>query len=97
MFTAVIRRAVQPSLRQTRPYVQSVASPSSAKLEKGEQEIYDKLSERFQPSDLLVQDVSGTSLSAHTLPSQVSIVAQGGVGHSMSSQSRARPLRESQW
>ncbi|KAH9051863.1 bola-like protein [Lactarius vividus] len=63
MFSAVLRRAVHPSLRQARPYTrtQSVASssPSSSKLEKGEQEIYDKLSERFQPSELLVQDVSG--------------------------------------
>ncbi|KAH8986363.1 bola-like protein [Lactarius akahatsu] len=64
MFSAVIRRVVQPSLRQARPYThtQSVASSSSSfssKLEKGEQEIYDKLSERFQPSELLVQDVSG--------------------------------------
>ncbi|KAH8989336.1 bola-like protein [Lactarius hatsudake] len=63
MFSAVTRRVVQPSLRQARPYThtQSVASSSSfsSKLEKGEQEIYDKLSERFQPSELLVQDVSG--------------------------------------
>jgi len=63
MFTAVVRRAVQPSLRQARPYThtQSVASlsSSSSKLDKGEQAIYDKLSERFQPSELLVQDVSG--------------------------------------
>ncbi|KAH9169272.1 bola-like protein [Lactarius sanguifluus] len=64
MFSGVIRRVVQPSLRQARPYThtQSVASSSSSvssKLEKGEQEIYDKLSERFQPSELLVQDVSG--------------------------------------
>ncbi|KAI9453208.1 bola-like protein [Lactarius psammicola] len=61
MFSAAIRRAVQPSLRQIRPYhhTHSVASSSSSKLEKGEQAIYDKLSERFQPSELLVQDVSG--------------------------------------
>ena len=68
MFTAIIRRAVQPSLRQARPYphTHSVAlSSSSSKLEKGEQAIYDKLSERFQPSELLVQDVSGAPLSSH--------------------------------
>jgi hypothetical protein len=66
MFTAIIRRAVQPSLRQARPYTQSVASSSSSsKLDEGEQAIYDKLSERFQPSELLVQDVSGMSRSSH--------------------------------
>jgi len=53
-----------PSLRQTRSYTaathtQAVAS-SPSKLAEGEQAIYDKLSEHFQPSELLVQDVSGT-------------------------------------
>ena len=65
MFMAVIQRAVQPSLRQARPYTQSVASSSSSKLDEGEQAIYDKLSERFQPSELLVQDVSCTSRNSH--------------------------------
>ena len=41
----------------------SLSSPPS-KLNEGEQVIYDKLSERFQPSELLVQDVSG----AHATP-----------------------------
>ncbi|KAI9430933.1 bola-like protein [Lactarius indigo] len=61
MFSAVIRRAVQPSLRQVRRTQSAASSASSfsSKLEKGEQEIYDKLSECFQPSELLVQDVSG--------------------------------------
>jgi hypothetical protein len=72
MFSTVIRR-VTPSLRQQpRPciaaatYTQAAApttaaAPSSApsKLDEGEQVIYDKLSERFQTSELLVQDVSG--------------------------------------
>ena len=66
MISAVIRRAVQPSLRQARPYThsQSAASLASSKLEKGEQAIYDKLSERFQPSELLVQDISGAPRSS---------------------------------
>ena len=69
MFSAIVRRAVQPSLRQARSYThtRSMASESSSKLEKGEQILYDKLSERFQPSELLVQDVSGAPLSSHTV------------------------------
>ncbi|KAH9967745.1 bola protein [Lactifluus volemus] len=62
MFSAVIRRSL-PSLRQTRPYTAAAhtqtAESSPPKLDDGEQAIYDKLSERFQPSQLLVQDVSG--------------------------------------
>jgi stress-induced morphogen len=63
MFSTVIRRAV-PSLRQARPYTAAAytqAATSSSKLDDGEKVIYDKLSERFQPSELLVQDVSGAS------------------------------------
>ncbi|KAF8269715.1 bola protein [Lactarius quietus] len=64
MYSAVLRRALLPSLHQARPYthtrsVASSSSSSSSKLDKGEQTIYDKLSDRFQPSELLVQDVSG--------------------------------------
>lgn len=65
MFSAIVRRVVQPSLRLARPYTHtrsvasSSSSPSSSKLDEGEQVIYDKLAERFQPSELLVQDVSG--------------------------------------
>jgi len=75
MFSAVIRRAT-PSLRQqARPrtaaaaHTQTVAaaaaasSSSPSKLDEGGQAIYDKLSERFQPSELLVQDVSGAPAS----------------------------------
>ena len=76
MFSAIVRRAVQPSLRLTRPY--SVASSPSSKLDKGEQAIYDKLSERFQPSELLVQDVSGVPLSSHSgLPRSLNNFAGG--------------------
>jgi hypothetical protein len=71
MFSALIRRAT-PSLRQqvsprtaAATHTQAAAataagSSSPSKLDEGEQAIYDKLSERFQPSELLVQDVSGT-------------------------------------
>ena len=62
MFSAIVRREVQPSLRLTHPYSVASASP---KLNTGEQAIYDKLSEHFQPSELLVQDVSGAPLSSH--------------------------------
>ena len=65
MFSTVIRR-VTPSLRQQpRPciaaatYTQAAAATAPSKLDEGEQVIYDKLSERFQTSELLVQDVSG--------------------------------------
>jgi hypothetical protein len=69
MFSTFIRRAT-PSLRhQVRPrnaaaaHTQTAAaaasSSSPSKLDEGEQAIYDKLLERFQPSELLVQDVSG--------------------------------------
>ena len=69
MFSTVIRRAT-PSLRQqarlrtaAATHMQTAAaaasSSSPSKLDEGEQAIYDKLSERFQPSELLVQDVSG--------------------------------------
>lgn len=73
MFSTLIRR-VTPSLRQqalprtaAAAYTQAAAaaaaaaaSSSPSKLDEGEQAIYDRLSERFQPSELLVQDVSGT-------------------------------------
>ncbi|KAN0124206.1 BolA protein, partial [Russula decolorans] len=70
MFSTVIRR-VTPSLRQqARPrtaaaaHTQTAAAASSSsssppKLNEGEQAIYDKLSKRFQTSELLIQDVSG--------------------------------------
>jgi len=69
MFSTVIRRAM-PSLRQqarprtgaaahTQAAAAAASSPSPSKLDEGEQAIYDKLSERFQTSELLVQDVSG--------------------------------------
>ncbi|KAI0278582.1 bola protein [Russula aff. rugulosa BPL654] len=69
LFSTIIRRAT-PSLRQqARPRTAAAAhtqtaaaaesSSSPSKLDEGEQVIYDKLSERFQPSELLVQDVSG--------------------------------------
>lgn len=62
MFSTVIRRAT-PSLRQARSYTAAAhtqaAASSSSKLDKGEQAIHDKLSEHFQTSELLVQDVSG--------------------------------------
>ncbi|KAH9987918.1 bola protein [Russula compacta] len=61
MLSTIIRRTL-PSLRQAPSYTaaahtQAAASPS--KLDEGEQAIYDKLSGRFQTSDLLVQDISG--------------------------------------
>ena len=77
MFSTVIQR-VTPSLRQQlRPRTAAAAHTQAAsaagtaaaaasapsKLDEGEQAIYDKLSESFQPSELLVQDVSGASLS----------------------------------
>ena len=73
MFSTVIRRAM-PSLRQARSYTAAAhtqASASSSKLDEGEQAIHDKLSEHFQPSELLVQDVSGACHS-HILPTSVS-------------------------
>ena len=63
MFSTIIRRAT-PSLRQARSYTAAAntqaAASSSSERDKGEQAIYDKLSEHFQTSELLVQDVSGT-------------------------------------
>lgn len=73
MFSTVIRRAM-PSLRQARSYTAAAhtqASASSSKLDEGERAIHDKLSEHFQPSELLVQDVSGACHS-HILPTSVS-------------------------
>ncbi|KAF8495145.1 bola-like protein [Russula emetica] len=69
IFLTVFRRAT-PSLRQqARPrtaaaaHTQTAAAAASSsappKLDEGEQAIFDKLSERFLPSELLVQDVSG--------------------------------------
>jgi len=66
IFLTVFRRAT-PSLRQqARPrtaaaaHTQTAAASSAPpKLDEGEQAIFDKLSERFLPSELLVQDVSG--------------------------------------
>jgi len=63
MFSTIARRVV-PSLRPTRSYVaaahtQAAPSSSSSKFDEGEQAIYDKLSDHFQTSELLVQDVSG--------------------------------------
>jgi hypothetical protein len=79
MFSTVIRRAT-PSLRQARSYTaaahtQAAASPSS-KLDEGEQAIYDKLSDRFQTSELLVQDVSGAH---HSHPLRIVRVSLLGV------------------
>jgi len=68
MFSTVIQRATQSLRQQARPrtaaaaHTQTAAATSSSSpsnLDEGEQAIYDKLSERFQPSELLVQDVSG--------------------------------------
>ncbi|ETW84476.1 hypothetical protein HETIRDRAFT_17930, partial [Heterobasidion irregulare TC 32-1] len=63
-----------------RPY--SAASSPPPNLDSGEQVIYHKLTERFKPSELLVQDVSGGcgSFYAITIASQafkgLSIVKQ---------------------
>jgi len=66
MFSTIIRR-VTPSLywqARTRTaaaaHTQTATAASPSKLDEGEQAIYDKLSNRFQPSELLVQDVSGS-------------------------------------
>jgi hypothetical protein len=63
MFSIITRRAI-PSFRLTRSYTAAshtqAAAPSPAKLTEGEQAIRDKLSEHFQTSELLVQDISGT-------------------------------------
>ena len=85
MFSAIVRRVVQPSLRQVRPYthIRSVATSSTSspsKLDKGEQAIYEKLSERFQPSELLVQDVSGAPLTSHTYRPSLFNCCKGGCG-----------------
>ena len=72
-------------LRQARPYThtRSVAFSSSSKLDKGEQTIYDKLSEHFQPTELLIQ----TSVVRHSAPTLTVLVdlmvAKGLVDHSM--------------
>ncbi|KAI0260909.1 bola protein [Gloeopeniophorella convolvens] len=58
-FSAVVRRAAAPALRTARPYSVAARPRPSPPLDDGEQSIYDKLSQRFQPSELLVQDVSG--------------------------------------
>ena len=93
MFSTVIRRATPSLRQQARLRTSAVAhtqtaaaaaalsssssSSSPSKLDEGEQVIYDKLSERFQPSELLVQDVSGTppscphpwrTFSVHSFP-----------------------------
>jgi BolA-like protein 3 len=62
MLSTLVRR-VAPSLPRSRPYAAAAytqaAASSASKLNEGEQAIYDKLSKRFQPSELIVQDVSG--------------------------------------
>jgi hypothetical protein len=79
MFSTAIRRVTPSLRQQLRPriataaaaHTQAAASAAGAatvasapsKLDEGEQAIYDKLSERFQPSELLVQDVSGAPLN----------------------------------
>jgi hypothetical protein len=78
MFSTVIQRVTPSFRQQLRPrtaaaaHTQTASAASAAgtaaaasapsKLDEGEQAIYDKLSESFQPSELLVQDVSGASL-----------------------------------
>jgi BolA-like protein 3 len=84
MFSTVIRRVV-PSLRHARPYTATAHTQAAeslpSKLREGEQAIYDKLSERFLPSELLVQDVSGAPpLSSHTPQNCISIFVLGGCG-----------------
>src|SRR6266849_10840553 len=73
MFSTVFRRATSSLHHQARPRTaaaphtrkaaasssSSSSSPSPSPFSKGEQAIYDKLSERFQTSQLLVQDISG--------------------------------------
>jgi len=70
MFSTAIRRVTPLVRQQARPrtasaaYTQTAAaasssSPSPPKLTESEQAIYDKLTKRFETSELLVQDVSG--------------------------------------
>jgi hypothetical protein len=72
MFSTVIRRATPSLHQQARPrfaaaaHTQTAAaaaagsSSSPSKLSEGEQAIYDKLLERFEPAELIVQDISGS-------------------------------------
>jgi BolA-like protein 3 len=78
MLSTVIRR-VAPSLLRTRPYAAAAytqaAASSASKLDEGEQAIYDKLSDRFQPSELLVQDVSGAPFQPRHSLNQFSTIS----------------------
>lgn len=64
---AFVRRLVPPvrnlrSLSVAAPRRQDTVAPSEVKLLEGEKEIHAKLTERFAPSQLEVQDVSGVPL-----------------------------------
>ncbi|KAA1466004.1 bola-like protein [Dentipellis sp. KUC8613] len=59
MLSRIARRLPQPLL-QARTYSAAARpAPPPRQLDEGEQNIFTKLSERFTPSELLVQDVSG--------------------------------------
>ena len=69
-----LTRRLAPSVLQIRRFATAPpppATPPPRNLSEGEQVIHSKLTDRFSPSELLVQDVSGTqdqsfgSIGAH--------------------------------
>ncbi|KAI0052556.1 bola-like protein [Auriscalpium vulgare] len=61
MFSTLARRAVAPTVSHARSYTAAARTPlvPPSQLDDGERSIFTKLADRFQPSELLVQDVSG--------------------------------------
>ncbi|KAI9001141.1 bola-like protein [Trametes punicea] len=60
MLALVLRRIARPQLATRLPAVSRWYSPGQTKFSTdGERAIYEKLTERFKPSELHVEDVSG--------------------------------------
>ncbi len=73
MFTTTLRR-LAPVARQLRLY-----SSTAAELSEGEKLIHSKLSDKFKPTQLQVQDVSGVSCACLQRKSS-SLFREGGCG-----------------
>lgn len=73
-------RTLKPITRIPR-FLYSTNSQPPPDLDQGEKQIYDKLAERFSPSHLQVQDVSGTySFREYAIASENKVPVIGGCG-----------------